>query len=273
MIPVGFISTLGRLRETDAAQVAALADSIAEVGLLNPITVYACEIVFNGQRREGFGLVAGAHRLEAVKRLGWDEIPAVVVDLDENQRIIAECDENLCGTKLSPAEVAMFTAKRKAAYEALHPETVREATLKRGDATPSRQVGETGKADRFTADTAAKTGQSERSVQRSATRGEKVSPAALAMVKGTKLDTGAYLDKLARLSADRQVATVDADLREKPQPRRAPDPENDLEVKERQLAALMSAWNRAGKEARAEFLDRIETPVMSAAWNEKECAR
>lgn len=55
----------------------------------------------------------------------------------------------------TPAELAMFTATRKEAYEAKHPETVREATLKRGNESPSRQVGETA-PPRFTADTAAR---------------------------------------------------------------------------------------------------------------------
>ena len=44
-------------------------------------------------------------------------------------------------------------------HEALHPETKREATLKRGQELPSRQLGETG-FDRLTADTAAMIGQS-----------------------------------------------------------------------------------------------------------------
>lgn len=68
----------------------------------------------------------------------------------------------LYGPNLTPSEKALFTARRKEAYEALHPETKREATLKQN--APSRQVGET--AGRFTADTATKTGESERTVQR-----------------------------------------------------------------------------------------------------------
>ncbi|MGP2491064.1 hypothetical protein ACTDI4_05485 [Mesorhizobium sp. PUT5] len=42
-------------------------------------------------------------------------------------------------------------------------------------------------ADRFTADTAAKTGQSERAVQRDAERGTKISERVLSMLKGTPL--------------------------------------------------------------------------------------
>ncbi|HQT59690.1 MULTISPECIES: hypothetical protein [unclassified Acidiphilium] len=53
--------------------------------------------------------------------------------------------------------------RRKEAYEALHPETKHGAIG--GGHDQSRQVGDSAKADRFTADTAARTGQSERSAQ------------------------------------------------------------------------------------------------------------
>lgn len=204
MIQIDRITTFDRVRQADRKQVEALAESIREVGLLNPVTV--------APDGDGFALIAGMHRLEAARLLGWTEIPATVLALDEHRRIIAECDENLCAPSLTAAERAEFTRRRKAAYEALHPETVREATLKRGEKLPSRQVGETGPAPRFTADTAAATGQSERAVQRDAERGEKMSDEALALIKGTRLDTGRYLDSIKNLSPADQVAKVQADL-------------------------------------------------------------
>jgi ParB-like chromosome segregation protein Spo0J len=42
----------------------------------------------------------------------------------------------------------------------------------------------------------------------------------------------------------------------------AADPRNDIEVLESQVAKLMSAWNSASKEAREEFLLRIDQPVF-----------
>ncbi len=95
---------------------------------------------------------------------------------------LAMIDENLQRAELTPAERASYTARRKAIYETLHPETVLGAALKRGVESPYRQVGET--ADRFTASTAEATGKSERTIQRDAERGEKISERALAMVKG-----------------------------------------------------------------------------------------
>jgi hypothetical protein len=73
----------------------------------------------------------------------------------------------------------LFTAKRKTAFEQLQPGAAH------GSPDVSRQVGDTrerAEVVRFTADTAAKTGLSERSVQRNAERGAKVCNSALAMV-------------------------------------------------------------------------------------------
>lgn len=257
MIDVGLIFTSGRFRETDAKQVAALAESIKEVGLLNPITCYKREIIRNGQKTDGYGLVAGAHRLEACKSLGWREVPAVVVDLDDDDRIIAECDENLCASKLTATEQAMFTAKRKEAYLRKYPETAHGAIgngRSRVDNLSTRS---------FADDQAEKTGVDARTVRRSAERGEKVTTAALAMVKGTKLDTGQFLDRLKKIEPEGQRAFVqrELDALQKHKPKsaapHAPDPQDDYEVRERQVAALMAAWNKAGKEAREAFMERI----------------
>lgn len=120
------------------------------------------------------------HRLEACRVLGMTAVTAITLDLDANQRIIAECDENLCAPTLTASERAEFTRRRKAAYEALHPET--RADAPKGNQYASRQVGDKQPAPRFTADKAARTGQSERAVQRDAERGEKVSDDALGRI-------------------------------------------------------------------------------------------
>jgi ParB family chromosome partitioning protein len=91
------------------------------------------------------------------------------VELDDLQRQIAECDENLCGTKLTPAERAVFTTRRKQAYEALHPKT--RAGMAGNGRKKLRQLGE---ATRFTADTAEKSGRSECDVQRDTARGARI---------------------------------------------------------------------------------------------------
>ena len=89
-----------------------LAQSISEIGLLNPITIDQEHI-----------LVAGLHRLEAAKLLGWTEIECNVCSLDTLQTELAEIDENVVRTELSVIEYGELLERRKEIYESLHPET------------------------------------------------------------------------------------------------------------------------------------------------------
>lgn len=208
---IGHISTMGRLRKADPKQVAGIAESIKEVGLLNPITVVPGKVIFNGQKIDGYQLVAGLHRLEACKGLGWADIPIVVLDLDEQRRIIAECDENLCGSVLTPAERATFTAKRKEAYEALHPE------VKNGRNQHESRDGQVGQPS-FADDQAAKTGQSARAIRRDAERGQQVCQEALDILKGTKADTGVVLDAIKDLDPAAQVVAAYREVQKRQEP-------------------------------------------------------
>ena len=142
-------------------------------------------------------------------RLGELEIPVQEINDDDLHAELAMIDENLCRAELSPADKARQTARRKVIYEALHPDT------RHGSPGVSRQVGDTRErtdTDRFTADTAARTGQSERTVQRNVERGEKVIDEVVDLVRGTRLDNGSYLDKIKVLSPNDQVTAVRRDL-------------------------------------------------------------
>lgn len=248
LIALDLIERGDRLRGASPEQVAALAESIAECGLLSPITVYERDVVRAGIAVKGYGLVAGLHRLEAVRSLGLVEIEAHVVALPDLHRQLAECDENLCGTKLTPSERALFTRRRKEIYEAIHPDTRNGANQH----TRVRQVGEGSPANRFTSDTSARTGHSERSVQRDATRGERIPEQVLAEVRGTNLDKGTILDRLARAPDAAAELT-----RIRSAPPIAADPLEDEHAIEAQVKRLMAAWNAAGPDARADFLARI----------------
>ena len=59
---------IGKRHRRDLGDVAELATSIEDIGLLHPITVHE-----NGL------LLAGARRLAACKQLGWTTIPVTVV--------------------------------------------------------------------------------------------------------------------------------------------------------------------------------------------------
>jgi hypothetical protein len=256
-LPIEKISRRADARAINADAVSGLVDSIGTVGLINPIRVRVAG--------EGWEVIAGAHRLEACKALGLVDIECDVVDDDDLHAELAMIDENLCRAELTPSDRALQTARRKAIYEELNP-----ASRHGGDRDPSRQVGD---LPRFTADTAKATGQSERTVQRDAERGEKILPEVMEMIRGTKLDTGTYLDKLKKMPGSEQYRAASRDLLHlRTQERQALSartkikladaPLNDEAAREKQVAALMAAWNRATSEAREEFLGRIEQPVF-----------
>lgn len=89
-----------------------LAFSISEIGLLNPITLTG-----------DYTLVAGLHRLEAVKLLGWTEVECTITDLNGLTAELAELDENFARANLSPLEIGDLYRRRKDIYEMLYPET------------------------------------------------------------------------------------------------------------------------------------------------------
>ncbi len=89
-----------------------LAFSIEEIGLLNPITL-----------TEDYTLIAGLHRLEAVKQLGWTEVECTITDLKGPSAELAELDENFARANLSPLELGELLVRRKEIYETLYPET------------------------------------------------------------------------------------------------------------------------------------------------------
>ncbi len=88
-----------------------LAFSISEIGLLNPITLTG-----------DYTLIAGLHRLEAAKLLGWTEVECVITELEGLTAELAELDENFARANLSPLEIGELYKRRKDIYEALYPE-------------------------------------------------------------------------------------------------------------------------------------------------------
>lgn len=258
LIDIAHIEVGTRLRGTTAEQVTSLAESIAEVGLISPIAVYRRPVIRANISVDGFGLIAGLHRLEACRSLGLVQIEANVVEADDLRRQLAECDENLCGAKLSPAEKSLFTERRKQIYIALHPETRHGGN----QAGPSGQFGHTAKPD-FTADTASKTGQSERAVRRDATRGERIAEDALELIRGTSADKGVVLDRLAAAPKDEQVEMARQIIASRSKP--VPLPKNEMETEEDWRGSMMRLWNRAPDEWRERFIEYVQEPVFDTA--------
>lgn len=191
MIPIHAVTVPDyRLRSLRPNLVAELARSIEQVGLLNPICV-----------TERGLLVAGRHRLEACRSLGWEEIPHTVVDLDDLTIRLAEVDENLIRADLTALERGEHMVERKRVYELLHPEA------------PSGRGGDRGGANEtvsFASDTAAKTGASERTVQLDVQVGS-LPPEVRDAIRDTPVaDRKMDLVGLARMGPEEQAETITA---------------------------------------------------------------
>ncbi len=86
-------------RTFDEAALKELAQSIEAVGVLQPIIV--C------QEGERYSIVAGERRYRASRMAGFEEIPAIVRDWNEQARLEAALIENLQRDDLNPIEEAM----------------------------------------------------------------------------------------------------------------------------------------------------------------------
>ncbi len=150
--------------------VAELAASISEVGLLNPITV-------THEHR----LIAGYHRLEACKSLGWLEIPASVVTLSAEDAELAEIDENLVRHELTVLERCEQLLRRKKIYEAKYPET------RRGVAGGKARQGSASEIVSFADDAAARMDVTRRTVQQEVQIAQNIPAAVRDAIRGTVL--------------------------------------------------------------------------------------
>ncbi len=105
-----------RLRPISEAKVAALMQVIEEGLFLGAITV----------RRSGKtnSLIDGAHRLEAMRRLGRETIRADVLECNASEARRLEITGNITAG-MTPLQDAIFLGVYQAEYEKLHPETKR----------------------------------------------------------------------------------------------------------------------------------------------------
>lgn len=184
-------------REALPDAVRELADSISAVGLLNPITV-----------DRDYILIAGLHRLEAAKLLGWEEIECNVSSLEGLQAELAEIDENFVRADLETVEFGKLLLRRKEIYEMLHPETkcgVSQANAM--NRAQGKNVSERGASTlkSFARDTADKLGISPRSVEEKIQIARDITPAAQEIIQGTERKIKKKdLLKLSRMEPEQQ---------------------------------------------------------------------
>ncbi|MGE3193838.1 MAG: ParB N-terminal domain-containing protein [Microbacteriaceae bacterium] len=129
---------------TDPGDLTTLCDSIAKLGLLQPITITP----------DGL-LICGFRRLRAVKALGWRTVKVWVRSgiATDVERLLAEHDENVVRQSFSPLELARMYEALKRAYadEANIARNTRERDAN-GRITTGPKVGPVGKSGRRAAE-------------------------------------------------------------------------------------------------------------------------
>jgi len=191
-VSINEIRTREGRRSLDEGHVKELAESIRGIGLINPLTI----------DRENI-LIAGLHRLEAVRLLGWTEVECTVSSLAGLQAELAEIDENFVRNDLSAIEYSEMLLRRKEIYESLYPETRHGGDRKSEKIKCAKCTLDPAKS--FVNDTAEKLKVDPCTVRRQLQTARNLTPETKEIMKNTdtKISKKAAM-KLSKLEPDRQ---------------------------------------------------------------------
>ena len=249
-----------RLRPVSEAKVAALMQVIGAGVFLGAITV----------RRAGTvnTLIDGAHRLEAMTRLGRETIAVDVLECTAAEARQMEITGNLTAG-MTPIQDAIFLGVYQEEYEKQHPET------RRGVAGALAKQGVQGKNSSF-ADLIAESRQiTPRQVRNVIAAGRALTVAERAALQVVPHRIAiSEIEKLGKIGEDGQRAravgsllagkrVADALRAEKAGAKDA-EAADDAKV-EAAFKALSTAWNRAPKAARRRFVDGIRAEIDAMA--------
>ena len=236
-IKLADIAVPHRMRAIDDKRINALAESMDAIGLRHPVSVR--------EEASNLFLVAGLHRLKAAEALGWGDIPAEIVSLDNIDCELWEIDENLIRAELTPAERSTHLKRRKELWE------IRESQVAQLD--PPRPQYSKG----FASSTSEATGLSKPSINRDISRAEKIEPDVMESIVGTEMDKGVELDALAKMEPEEQREAVDAVQSgdtEKLSDWDKPDDWEDKKTSNR----IMMAYQKATSGGRARFHEWLD---------------
>ena len=105
------------------ADLAELADSLREHGLVQPIVVRA--------RGDRYQLIAGQRRLAAARKLGWERVPARVLEVEDRQMAEIAIVENLQRRDLDPLEKAASFKQYLSAWGGTQDELAKRLSIDR----------------------------------------------------------------------------------------------------------------------------------------------
>ena len=177
-----------RKRKLDESKVQSLAESFTSIGQLQPITV----------SRGDYGtyrLIAGLHRLEAAKSIGWQSIQATEFEGDEVAVELAEIDENLMRNDLTVLEQGEHLVRRQELVG-----------WKNGMNQHTVGGGETVSPPKSTPEIAKEIGLTELAAQHRMQAARNIAPEVKDAIRNTEIaNSTTQLLELARLAPEKQV--------------------------------------------------------------------
>lgn len=246
-----------RLRAVEEDHALAIAQSIVEHGLLNPITVRSTPNMNKG--KTPYTLVAGAHRTRAEVLNDETEIDAMVVEADQAEAQLVEITENLFRNELSVIDRAIFVQTYRDVWEQKHGKI--EVGRPGNSANLALLLTEEANAGNFAVHVADRMGLSRRSFFRLNKIAQSLSPKLRAALRGTPAaDNQSLLLKLAKEGPTKQ-AGIAAALEKEPDIKKvlalSKDPKPKLSDGEKQMlvrAEMDAVWKKADHFTRKFFL-------------------
>ncbi|MCA2408448.1 ParB N-terminal domain-containing protein [Rhizobium leguminosarum] len=257
-IPISEIVIPERLRAVEEEHALAIAQSIVEHGLINPVTVRATPNAKGGK----YTLVAGAHRIRAVEINDDVEIDAMIVEGDKAEAQLVEITENLFRNDLSVMDRAIFVQTYRDVWEKAHGKIGVGRPGNR--ANLSQLFADEAEAGSFSVHVADRMGLSRGAVERLNKIAQNLHPDVRSAVRGTPIaDNQSALLKIAKMEPQKQRQTAVA-FRAEPDLKKAlalVEPAPSLSKKQVEQATLLSrlvtAWEDASEETRTQFLEHI----------------
>ncbi|MBL8955727.1 MAG: ParB N-terminal domain-containing protein [Myxococcaceae bacterium] len=171
----------------DETVVEELAKSISAAGLLHPPIVRP--------HGDGYQLIAGRHRVEAMKQLGADRVMVIVKEADDRRAEIVSLIENLKRRVLTPAEKGAALARLHALMTGSAPANAdQERAPRTSDGSAVTTITSTAKA----------AGASRTKTSRALTRQKKASPEVIAALDAEEIPL-TTADELTKLSTAEQA--------------------------------------------------------------------
>jgi len=188
-VKISDIKVVGRKRELNEEKIRDLANSFKLLGQLQPIVI-----------NQDYTLLAGLHRLEAAKLLGWETIKAEVISGSQLEDELIEIDENLIRNDLTVLEQAELLQRRN--------EILKEMGLRRSHGRyPTNSLSDRGL--KTTEDIAKEVGLANSTLLRRIQIAQNLVPEVKEKIRNTPIaDSTTQLLELARLKPEEQIEVV-----------------------------------------------------------------